>query len=485
MSTLPGTEPLTVDDDASRWSRLALLVWALGGSIRVFAQVVYWPSHLQWVDAVRYAQLGYWSGPFIDYWAPAGYATFLGLLRMVSSQLGFTIVCQHALGLATALLLASAARRAGVRAPWHLLPGAVVALVGDYVFLEHLLMPEALFLFLMTAGLLAAIRALAGDGRRWGVLAGLSFGVSALVRSNALPLLVLLGLCALPLPGSRRHAGTSGIGWGVACGAVLVVVYAAVATVFGSYTGLGDMTGWYLYGRTAPFADCGRMTVDDGSPDMSALCESTPADARFGPYYYTWEPASPARSRWHNNRGPDPAFDGTVIRFALDAIRRQPGDYIRAIALDMVRVVAPGFRPHAGNGQMMAAQSFAWRDEPLRESLESALSKKYSGTRVRRNERGAELLAAYQEATRLQGGSIVALVLAALAGLVRSSGTRRRQLLLVLLSGLCMLVVPILLVTWDFRYTLPATPVLALAAVLGFAPRTRVLASTAHAQADV
>jgi hypothetical protein len=45
--------------------------------------------------------------------------------------------------------------------------------------------------------------------------------------------------------------------------------------------------------------------------------------------------------------------------------------------------------------------------------------------------------------------------------------------LLALLSGLCLLLIPVLLVTWDFRYTLPATPVLALAAVIGFAPTSR------------
>jgi hypothetical protein len=42
---------------------------------------------------------------------------------------------------------------------------------------------------------------------------------------------------------------------------------------------------------------------------------------------------------------------------------------------------------------------------------------------------------------------------------------------LALLCGLCLLLVPILFVTWDFRYTLPAVPVLGLAAVVGLGPR--------------
>jgi hypothetical protein len=455
------------------WSRLALLVWVLGALIRIVTQVVYWPSALQFADAVRYARIGYWSGPFDDNWAPAGYAVFLGLLRFVSSDLGATIICQHALGLATALLLTSAARRAGVRAPWHLLPGAVVALVGDYIFLEHLLMPESFFLFLVGVGFFAAIRALEGVGTRWGVLSGVAFGLGALVRSNALPLLAILALSVVPVPPPRRHAARPAIAWGVGCGAALVLAYGIVAGAVGPYTGLGDMAGWYLYGRTAPFADCARMAVDDDSPDMAALCEATPPDKRYGPYHYTWDPNGPGRRRWSGLTGPDPAYDGMVRRFAVDAIRRQSLDYTIAVMHDFVRILAPGYRVNPGNGQFMAAYSFGWRDEVTLENIQRALGQKYSGTEVRRVNRGVTLMSAYQEATRLPGAFLAIVGCCAALGLVRSSGTRRGQVLLALLSGLCLLLIPVLLVTWDFRYTLPATPVLALAAVIGFAPTSR------------
>jgi hypothetical protein len=461
------------DRETLHWSRLALLVWVLGALIRSFAQLVYWPSVLQFADAIRYARIGYWSGAFHDNWAPAGYAVFLRLLRFVSSSIGATIICQHALGLATAVLLTSAARRAGARTPWQLLPGAVVALVGDYTFLEHLLMPESLFLFLAGAGLFAAIRALEGDGRRWGVLSGVAFGLGALVRSNALPLLAFLALSVLPVPVSRRHAATSAMAWGVGCGAALVFVYAVVSAAVGPYTGLGNMTGWYLYGRTAPFADCTRMAVDDDSPDMAALCEATPPEKRYGPYYYTWEASGPGRTRWSAVTGPDPAYDRMVMRFAVDAIRRQPLDYLIAVLNDLVRIVAPGYRANPGNGQFMAAYSFGWRDDVTLENIQRALSQKYSGTEVRRNKGGVFLMTAYQEATRLPGAFLVIVGGCAAVGLLRSSGTRRGEVLLVLLSGLCLLLIPVLLVTWDFRYTLPATPVLALAAVIGFAPPSR------------
>jgi hypothetical protein len=485
MNPSPPVGPFA-DREAPHWSRLAPLVWALGALIRIFAQVVYWPSVLQFADAVRYARIGYWSGAFHDNWAPAGYAVFLSLLRFVSSDIGATIICQHALGLATAVLLTSAARRAGVRAPWQLLPGAVVALVGDYTFLEHLLMPESLFLFLAGAGFFAAICALEGDGRRWGVLSGVAFGLGALVRSNALPLLAFLALSVVPVRVPRRHAATSAMAWGVGCGAALVLVYAIVSGAVGPYTGLGNMTGWYLYGRTAPFADCARMVVDDDSADMAALCESTPPDARYGPYHYTWDAGTPGRTRWSVVTGPDPAYDRVVMRFAIDAIRRQPLDYLIAVLNDLVRTVAPGYRANPGNGQFIAAYSFGWRDDVTLRNIQGALGQKYSGTEVRRDKRGVILLTAYQEATRLPGAFLAIVGCCAVVGLVRSSGTRRGEVLLVLLSGLCLLLVPVLLVTWDFRYTLPATPVLALAAVIGFAPPSRedaALPADAHTAA--
>lgn len=483
-----GTTEWSGAEEARRGSRLALLLWTFGGLVRLYAMLVYWPSHLQWADAPRYARIGYWSGVFNDHWAPAGYAAFLALLRVLSSDLGFTVACQHALGLWTAVLFAAAARRAGVAAPWYLIPGAIVAIGGDYVFLEHLLMPEALFLFLVAVGLFAGVRALEGDGRAWGVLAGLAFAGSALVRANALPLLAVLGVCAAPIPFRRGDAATRPLAWGVVCGALVVALYAAVATAVGPYSGLGDMTGWYLYSRAAPFADCERMTVDDESADMAALCESTPPSLRAGPYYYTWHEDGPARRRWHIDRGPDPAYDDIVAGFAVDAIRHQPLDYLRAVALDLVRAVAPGFRVHPASGLFMAGYSFTWRDEPTRERLEQVMSEKYTGTRVHRRDRGVELLAVYQEATRLPGGFLVVFLACALAGLVRTSGARRRQVLLALGTGLCLLVIPIASLTWDFRYTLPAVPVLALAAVLGCAhapPGRPRLTCTSSASSDL
>jgi hypothetical protein len=203
------------------------------------------------------------------------------------------------------------------------------------------------------------------------------------------------------------------------------------------------------------------------------LCEATPPDKRYGPYHYTWDPNGPGRRRWSGVTGPDPAYDGMVRRFAVDAIRRQPLDYTIAVMHDFVRIFAPGYRVNPGNGQFMAAYSFGWRDEVTLENIQRALGQKYSGTEVRRVNRGVTLMSAYQEATRLPGAFLAIVGCCAALGLVRSSGTRRGQVLLALLSGLCLLLIPVLLVTWDFRYTLPATPVLALAAVIGFAPTSR------------
>jgi hypothetical protein len=254
----------------------------------------------------------------------------------------------------------------------------------------------------------------------------------------------------------------------VVCGVITLVGYAVIATALGPHSGLGDMSGWYLYARTAPFADCERMTIDDEVEEMSALCEETPPDDRWGPYHYQWSPDGPARSRWHTERGPDPAYDGTLARFALDAIRAQPADYLAAVGHDLVRVVFPSYRPRPGSGQLMAAYAFDWRDEPTRKHIEQALSSKYTEARVTRRSTGVRLLAEYQRATRVPGTFVIVFLACAAIGFARLRAVRRRPLVLAVLVGLSLLLSPIITFTWDFRYTLPAIPVLALAAVLAF-----------------
>ena len=278
---------------------------------------VYSPSVMQWYDAPRFARTGEWAGFFSDYWTPAGYPALLWLLRVVSHDLAFTIGVQHLLGLVTGLILAATAHRAGVRSPWHLVAGAAVFFGGDFLYLEHLVMTESIMLFLIAGGVYADRQSV---GRGPPVcLAGRRVRLAGRCRARALE-----RLCAHPWPPRGRRATCRACSRRVthvlaatAPFVVAVVVYGLASTAVGTYSGIDDMRGWHLYGRVAPFLDCRQTTADDRFP---GLCEGTPPGARPGPFFYTWDVTSPARSLW----GLDPARAMTCSRWASTPCSTSP-----------------------------------------------------------------------------------------------------------------------------------------------------------------
>src|SRR5918994_4337701 len=181
------------------------------------------------------------TGPFDDPGMTAGYPAFLNALQWISSHLAFTIAVQHLLGLVTAALLYATLRRAGAPRGLALVPAAVVALGGDFVYLEHALLTESLWTALLAGSLYCVVRAL-GEGAPWGWLAagGALMAVSATVRSPSL----LLGGVLAPWvllafgPGQRRRLLAAAAL--LVPFAVLVGAYAGAARIADGYAGFAD-----------------------------------------------------------------------------------------------------------------------------------------------------------------------------------------------------------------------------------------------------
>jgi hypothetical protein len=262
--------------------------------------------------------------------------------------------------------------------------------------------------------------------------------------------------------GARRRASVVLAGSALVPGTVALGIYLTVAAWVGPYAGVWDMSGWHLYSRVAPFADCSALAIVKEHPQYARLCPAQSPDERLGPYYYEWVPQSPAQTLW----GLDPGRDATLRRFALEVIRRQPGDYLKAIGTDVVRVFDPGFDTRDGFGQQMKVYSFDYRDRSVEGDLRTSYSEAYTGTMVVIR-RGVQLLSGYQRVTRLPGVLLLLTLLGAVIGLIATRRTQRRQVLFILLVGLVVLLGPIVLFTWDFRYTLAACPLLVLAGVVG------------------
>nr|MDQ3935754.1 hypothetical protein [Actinomycetota bacterium] len=179
----------------SRAERVALaglaVLLAAGIALRVVTMLAYRPAFIGYPDTREYA-LGADGELFADPFRTVGYPFFLRLLHLVTDHLSFVVVVQHALGIATALLLVGAVRRAGAPAWAGLLPAAVILLGGDQLLFEHAVLTETLYAFLTVAALYAGVRCLDGSRLAWPALAGVLLGLAATVRISGLPLVALL-----------------------------------------------------------------------------------------------------------------------------------------------------------------------------------------------------------------------------------------------------------------------------------------------------
>ncbi len=443
--------------------RPLLILLILGGLLRLLTMVLYFPTALQWIDVVRFSRIGPWHSFFSDYYMPAGYAVFLKITHALSSDVALTVSVQHLLGLGGGVLVYGAIRRTQVPRWLALLPTAVLVLGGDQLYLEHIMMNDFLFMFLLTAGFCTAMYGLLPRPRlRVLALASLIFAVAGLTRQTGLAGLPVLGLCAfLARDGGLRPRFTALL-CGVIPGVILVVAYAVAANAIGTYSGLTDMGGWNLYARVAPFADCRDFTPPSGT---SKLCEMTPSGLRNGPFWYAWE----QQSRGQSLLGlATPANGRLPGDFARAVVENQPLDYLHAIVKDFSRYADPNvgtIRAWAGEGPETVSFEQGQVDPTTSRSLQQNLAGYWTG--LRPHLVGVQILDAYQSATRIIGGLWWALWALALFAIVAASRTARIGALMFGLTAFLLYLLPVMSLSWDWRYGVPAQYTLVASATFG------------------
>ena len=333
-------KPLTSQLGVPGWILVGFVV--AGGAVRAVACLALWPAATTLSDAATYA-VDAASNPMADPQHPAGYPALLALIGVFTRSVAVPILLQHAFGIAAAVLLFAAVRRL-VGSPWPaLLPAAVVLLDTDEIFLEHNVMSEALFLFLLAVAIYASVRAIDAPARsawRWAAVAGAVCVGSTIVRSAGLfGIPVLVVAMALSRPPAVRHR------WRASATFLVVATVGLAGYGFANLAvnrrfELAPAAGWHLYARVGRFADCRRFTPPPGT---AGLCESTPPSKRgWGPDFYLYAAQSPARRRF----GRIGSHDGEVGSFAMQAILHQPAAMAGAVLTDVSRYFVPSARPH-------------------------------------------------------------------------------------------------------------------------------------------
>lgn len=490
-----------VRETPALWALAAITL--LGALLRLFFLYRYRPALLGFPDSVVYV-IDAHQGLFADPLRVSGYALFLRLLHAITPHLILVTIVQHGLGLVSGLLLFDAVRRAGAPIGLGLVPAAVVMLGGSELMLEHALLSDALFIFSVDLSLWFVVRAWGGNAW-WALGVGVSLGCATIDRTVGLELLPFMLACLLLVPSRtlvaramaspERSAGTSRLSrlrglrirhpvasWRL--GAVLIGVVGSLVVIFpfmyahkedtGSY-GFASASYFDLYGRVAPWAECSKFTPPPGT---AKLCVHTPLSQRQGVNAWEFLGNSPAVQAYGIPEwfGPPPQKDenAQLRAFAIAAIEAQPLTYLHYVGRELVRVIDPTFPSspyknigNAGYGQTPEGLLNYYFNTSNLGDVELIINSYYHSPGVLQG--NVNFLKSWDRDTRIEGPLMaIILILALLAPFLARDGPRRLAILCGIVSAVLILA-PILVTQYDWRYMIPVFgPLTAGAAIGGF-----------------
>ena len=452
---------------ARAWSghRLFIIVLTPALLLRVDAELGYrW--HAWFNDSFQYVQN---TVKFqLDPTRVSGYSIWLKLLQPLHTYAVVTIL-QHLMGLAVAVMVYALARHR-FRAPAWLATLAAVPVLYDgfEIQLEHLIMADVPFLFLITLAVTLLLWDPVPSGRRC-VLIGALLGLAEVVRSVGLPLLAVLAVYMIIRRISwRKIAATI-----VVC-FLPVFAYAGMFSLEHGQFAMTDSTGVFLYSRVMTFADCAKMKVP---VNELSLCTTVPPAQRPIAQAYIWTSESPLARFPPSKFSPVP--NQLAENFAIRAIEAQPLSYAKAVFDDTWRVFG-WKRAVFPNAPTYDEYIFGYHSLPIPtwDKADLGSYQSYAAAYVHGNPLTqvvapfANIMRLYEHHVYLPGTVYGLILLAGLAGLVLAWRRFGGEALLPWTISLALVVIPAATAEFDYRYVLVAVPFACLAAAIAFSPGT-------------
>ena len=402
----------------------------------------------------------------------SGYAFAMAPL-VWSHNLTAIVAVQHALGLASGVLLYGLLLARGCRR-WLAVLGSLPVLFDPLQLnVEQHVLADTLATFL----LLAAVAVLAWPGR-WGwtrpVAAGLLLACATLARTPdlgvAAPALAYVLLACRPWRRALAYAGTLVVTLTLAL-LVPLSAYSTAAHIDHGGGTVAGIAGRFLYARIAPIADCRQL---DLTQTERSLCPAGQPGQRPGPNFYMWSRHSPLQRL----RASTPAAADAVLRdFDEQVLVHQPLSYARVVATDY----AYGFSPVRGNGpDQVPAWVYKFQSHYTAWNTNAAaIAHAYGRTRVAPRPHLERFLHEYGRyyvpGPLLGAGLIIGLAAGLGLGAARRSRLRATSFLFTAAAA-TVLIPPVALSLFSWRYQQPQLSLIPLAAIIGLAalvPRCR------------
>lgn len=448
-----------------RRHRVFLAIVAAGLVVRVIALLAYHPA-LWFSDSLSYAGVGVHPYPTVI--RPAGYSLLLLWPLHRSHSFLLVVIVQHLLGLSAGVLIYALLLRRGMQRWAAALASAPVLLSAYEIQIEHFILSDSLFIFLLVAAI-AALLWNPSPGWLGCAVAGLLLAAAAVTRTEGEVLIVVPVLWLVTRPDASWPARTARAA--LVCGAFALPVV-SYAVWFHHYHGqyrLTYSTGPFLAARAESFANCSADEIPPADRQLCAIPGETPS-------WYLWANGTPLRS--------DPsseftrASDSRGTSFALHVFEAQPGDYLLTTWQGVLQNFSSGGSPYA-DGQ--AAFEFPGRVPDTVAQLAAAnLDDGYitaiygydSSPSTQLDQPWVSILRVYQQVVVVPPIAAALIALAGLAGLVLTQERRGGPGLLPWLAAAILLVFPAATSGFGARYELAAIGPFCLAAVLGLAEIT-------------
>jgi hypothetical protein len=253
--------------------------------------------------------------------------------------------------------------------------------------------------------------------------------------------------------------------------------------------------GFYLWGRVSSFADC---AVIKPTGRQALVCPTAPIAKRTPPGNYVWHAPQTHKDLVPTGGPVTDANNKLLTSFAIHAIEAQPLGYAKAVVKGVLlsfgfpRINYPGagtvwfydFHLHyyvAGKYTELPPDNHSWIAGGT--AYGDWLSYGHQAPGVV-DEVFAAPIIAYQRVVFTYGPLLALIFLVGLGGVVRIRRPvrlrpfplyweRRGTSMIPWITAVALLVAPVALADFDYRYLLPVLPLACLAAGLGFAPARR------------